>query len=477
MGDFYNLDNDPKNDERINQETNANNTPGTGFRLSMDNEFHTTPSAEAPKTPPTLTSAPITSEPFYRENIKPQKEKKGGFAKFVAVAALCAVVGAPLLGVGIGAGNTAVKHVMGLDSPEAVTTETPTEETEPVFNNAAQEAPKKVASDSDGTISAIFKATQASVVNITTTVYSRNQMYDFYFGGSREKQGSGTGIVFREDNENVYILTNYHVIQDANKAYVSFTEMEQVEATPVGADKQADVAVIKVSKADLTAEGITDISIATIGDSDSLVVGDSVIAIGNAMGYGKTATSGIVSALNKELDFGDGSKSSSLIQTDAAINPGNSGGALVDMNGNVIGMNTAKIATYEVEGMGFAIPSNVFKPLVESIMGSKDMIQPFLGIRGGSVTAEMVEEYHLITNSGALVQSTIEGSGAADAGLRAGDIIIELDGTKIESFEQMQGIVSNLEIGQKITVKVIRDNNREVEALIEIKNASEVDPW
>ena len=327
----------------------------------------------------------------------------------------------------------------------------------------------------------IVREAQLSVVNITTSIVTNDFFYrHYFFGRNRETPGSGSGIVYSEDEERVFILTNYHVIENAAKQYVSFTDREQIPATLVGYDVNEDMAILSILKSDIVKEGLDNVTVARLGDSHNIEVGELVVAIGNALGNGKTVTYGIISAINKEMDFNDGRKPLSFIQTDAAINPGNSGGALVDMNGSVIGMNTAKIADYRVDGMGFAIPIDTVKPIADSIINETPApvvteSRPFIGISGETLTGEIARSYSLIVDEGVIIVAVYENGGAYDAGLRAGDILIEFDGNKITAMEQLQQIVLEQEIGGTVFAKIVRDNSREIDVIIRIVDVNDID--
>jgi len=257
-------------------------------------------------------------------------------------------------------------------------------------------------------------------------------------------QGEGSGVIISKDG---YIITNNHVISGAKSVTVVLSGGKEVTASIVGADDQSDIAVVKIDSKYVT-------SVAALGDSSKVEVGEFVVAIGNPLGqeFAGSVTFGVISAVNRTLDYSNGIQVP-LFQTDAAINPGNSGGALVNKNGEVVGINTAKIAETGVEGMGFSIPINYVKPIVSDIIKYKQVQRPTIGIaldyytdsRGNPVGMYIVKVY--------------SGSGAAKAGLKEGDIIVEIDGKKIKSFNDIMNIIANHKIGDTITIKVLRDGD------------------
>jgi len=292
-----------------------------------------------------------------------------------------------------------------------------------------------------------------SVVSIDVSVSSRSWF------GSRLQNGAGSGIIFSEDAENIYIVTNYHVVDGAVKAVISLDDSGQAAAHYVGGDSIADIAVLNVSKADLRAAGITSYGIAKFGNSDKIEVGDFAIAIGNAAGEGKSATFGIISAVNKRIAID--SKALSVIQTDAAINPGNSGGALVNSAAEVIGVNTAKLSSYGVEGMGYSIPVNQVKTIVNGIMENrgKTPSQPgYLGISGITVTGEL-RDYYGFPSVGVYVQTVYTGTGAQSAGLKRGDLITGFNGADIRSFEELIAEIAKTKAGQTVKMTVYRSSS------------------
>ncbi|MBD5460120.1 MAG: PDZ domain-containing protein [Lachnospiraceae bacterium] len=293
-----------------------------------------------------------------------------------------------------------------------------------------------------------------------------------YLGGQkveREYTASGSGIIVGENDTELLIATNYHVIADARRLTVHFIDGSDADAIVKGTDEDMDLAVIAIPLDNLQ-EGTKDaISIARLGDSNGLKLGEPVIAIGNALGYGQSVSGGYVSALDREIEMEDGSVGT-FIQTDAAINPGNSGGALLNINGEVIGINTSKIGDYRVEGMGFAIPISAAQPILENLMNREDRseipsaMRGYIGIRLQTVTAEDAARYGMPT--GIFIYEVFEDSAASRAGLLHGDIITKFDGRKVTSNEDLQDLLKYYRAGETVEVTVMRSQSGEYEEMI-----------
>ncbi|MCD7904494.1 MAG: trypsin-like peptidase domain-containing protein [Clostridiales bacterium] len=296
---------------------------------------------------------------------------------------------------------------------------------------------------------AIIKAVKPSVVAISTVAYTQD-----WFFGTQEVDGSGSGFIFAKDAYNVYIATNNHVISGATDITVSFNEDTPLAGVVVGTDQNADLAVVSVSAADLKAAGINEVVVATFGDSDSVSSGDPVIAIGNALGEGITATSGIVSAISKKINIQG--KTLTVIQTDAAINAGNSGGPLFNSKGEVIGINTAKFSSETVEGIGYSITSNVAAPIFEKLATGEST--PTLGVTVQAVPEEYVSQ--LGTSAGAYVVDVTEGGNAYLAGIQTGDIITSFNGESIFGPDQLVEQVKECSANQVVEVSGLRNGKQ-----------------
>ena len=324
-------------------------------------------------------------------------------------------------------------------------------------------------------VSEIVSEALPSIVSITTKSVQEVQNYFGMYGmygyapqqQEQEVEGSGSGIIVGKNDDELLIATNYHVVEGADTLSVAFTDGNAVEASVKGFDEERDLAVVSVSLDDVEDDTMDAISIANIGSSDDLKVGEQVVAIGNALGYGQSVTTGIVSAKNRRMDSDnntvtDGSDDSSdgvnLIQTDAAINPGNSGGALLNMEGEVVGINSAKLASTEVEGMGYAIAISDVTDILQNLMNetSRDKLDDsehgVLGITGSSVSSEAVQMYGI--PAGVFVKKVTEGGAADKAGLKANSVITEFNGKTVSSINQLIEYLSYYEPDEEVELTV-----------------------
>ena len=324
-------------------------------------------------------------------------------------------------------------------------------------------------------VSEIVSEALPSIVSITTKSVQEVQNYFGMYGmygyapqqQEQEVEGSGSGIIVGKNDDELLIATNYHVVEGADTLSVAFTDGNAVEASVKGFDEERDLAVVSVSLDDVEDDTMDAISIANIGSSDDLKVGEQVVAIGNALGYGQSVTTGIVSAKNRRMDSDnntvtDGSDDSSdgvnLIQTDAAINPGNSGGALLNMDGEVVGINSAKLASTEVEGMGYAIAISDVTDILQNLMNetSRDKLDDsehgVLGIKGSSVSSEAVQMYGI--PAGVFVKEVTEGGAADKAGLKENSVITEFNGKTVSSINQLIEYLSYYEPDEEVELTV-----------------------
>lgn len=324
-------------------------------------------------------------------------------------------------------------------------------------------------------VSEIVSEALPSIVSITTKSVQEVQNYFGMYGmygyapqqQEQEVEGSGSGIIVGKNDDELLIATNYHVVEGADTLSVAFTDGNAVEASVKGFDEERDLAVVSVSLDDVEDDTMDAVSIANIGSSDDLKVGEQVVAIGNALGYGQSVTTGIVSAKNRRMDSDnntvtDGSDDSSdgvnLIQTDAAINPGNSGGALLNMEGEVVGINSAKLASTEVEGMGYAIAISDVTDILQNLMNetSRDKLDDsehgVLGIKGSSVSSEAVQMYGI--PAGVFVKKVTEGGAADKAGLKENSVITEFNGKTVSSNNQLIEYLSYYEPDEEVELTV-----------------------
>ena len=295
-----------------------------------------------------------------------------------------------------------------------------------------------------------------AIVSITN-----HMTYNYYYY-EKEADASGSGIIIGTNEEELLIVTNYHVIEDSDELTVTFADGSDALAQIKGTDSSRDLAVIAVNIEDLDQEALDSISVAKIGDSDALKVGEPVIAIGNSLGYGQSVTTGVVSALNREMNMDN--VSGTFIQTDAAINPGNSGGALLNINGEVIGINSNKIGGSAVEGMGYAIPISAAKPIIDELSLQETRVelpedeQGYLGISGATITAQ--EAFYYGYPEGVYVAKVYEDTAAEEGGLEQGDFIVSFDGETIKSMEALSNKLRYYGEGTTVELGVLRPSGR-----------------
>ena len=432
---------------------------------------------------------------------KPHKPKtahgggNGGFGKKAATAVALAVIfglvaGAVFQGVNIAADKYRDNNS---SSTQIGKTETVTGTEKSTDGSSTESSVKSIVAES-GTVAGVAQATMSSIVAITSV--SVQEIPSFFGYGTRQYQsaGSGSGIIVGENDSELLIATNNHVVSGATTLTVCFAggdvvgaeEETQamasgdsitdssdssvdvnnaVSAKIKGTDEENDLAVIAVEKSDIPEETMNEIKIAQMGSSDDLVVGEQVVAIGNALGYGQSVTSGWVSALNRTISTEDGD-TSGLIQTDAAINPGNSGGALLNMKGEVIGINAAKYADSQVEGMGYAIPISKAEPILEELMNreTRDKIEDtskvgYMGIKAADLTTDAIQMYNM--PAGAFLTEVTPGGAADKAGIKKGDIVVKLDGQKVSGKNDLVDKLQYYESGETVEVVIARANNGE----------------
>ncbi len=312
-------------------------------------------------------------------------------------------------------------------------------------------------------VSEVVEEVMPSIVSITSKTLVNSGMFGPFYSGERYAEGAGSGIIVSKTDSELLILTNNHVVEGAEELSVQFVNEKNVDATIKGTSSRKDVAVISVKLSSLDNETIDAIKIATLGDSTKLKVGNGVIAIGNALGYGQSVTTGVVSAVNREVTI-DNTKSK-MIQIDAAINGGNSGGALLNSKGEVVGINSVKYSsngssnTASIEGMGFAIPITDVKDLITSLMnGKEDTSEATVGIEGYMITEEE-NSYNLPV--GFYVSKVVKGSGADKAGIVIGNIVTEIEGNKVTAFSDLTDVIYGKKKGDKVTLKISYVDGRE----------------
>ena len=382
------------------------------------------------------------------DHSNPKKNKNGGRGKYVAKLAASAVA------FGLIAGLVMQGVTYGFSRAG-------------IGNGATQLATTKTTSSSSSTssndLSGVSKNVMPSIVSITGKFETTSQSW-FGQTQSSESEGVGSGIIIGKKDGKILIVTNNHVVADAKSLSVGFVDGKSASATIRGTDSDADLAVVEVDTKNMKSSTLKKIAVITLGDSSKLQTGERAIAIGNALGYGQSVTGGYISALNRQVQLTD--KTMTLIQTDAAINPGNSGGALLNANGEVIGINSAKINSSAVEGMGFAIPISDASDVIQNLMNKEtrskvsDEERGYLGIKGYDVSEEGAQMYNMPT--GVYVKEVMSGGGAEKAGLTKGSIITGFEGSSISGMSSLQEQLQYYKAGEEVTLTVqIPDKNGE----------------
>lgn len=371
---------------------------------------------------------------------KPKKPKKK-MPKWAGVVGLALVFGI-VASAAFQASNVVFDRVTGNDTKTVKQSSTS-------GNTQLTQTASTVTSD----VSQIVESAMPSIVSITNMSVQEVQNF---FGQTQQEESTslGSGIIIDQSDSELLIVTNNHVVEGADTLTVTFVDNESVEANIKGTDSARDLAVVAVPVDSIKDSTMDEISIASLGDSDELQVGEPAIAIGNALGYGQSVTTGIISATDRELDGFDGK----LIQTDAAINPGNSGGALLNANGQVVGINTAKINSSVAEGMGYAIPISDASDIITSLMNQETKTkvseeeQGYLGITGVDVSDDSSEMYNMPT--GVYIREVSKGSGAEQAGLAQGNIITAINGTTVDSMSTLKEQLTYYKVGETVELTV-----------------------
>lgn len=321
--------------------------------------------------------------------------------------------------------------------------------------NSAKLTTSSNSSSGTANVTEVAKNAMPSIVSITNM--SVQEVQNFFGGTQKQKsESAGSGIIVGQNDSELLIVTNNHVVEGSSTLTVTFIDEESVEADIKGTNSDKDLAVVAVPLSKIKDSTMNKIAVATLGDSDKTQVGDQVIAIGNALGYGQSVTTGIVSAKERTMDSYDGK----LLQTDAAINPGNSGGALLNANGEVIGINSAKIATETVEGIGYAIPVSDVSDLITNLMNQKTKTKTkvaesergYIGIKGVDVTSDSAQMYNMPT--GVYVSEVISGGGAEKAGITKGAVITGIEGTTVDGMDALQEQLQYYKAGEKVKITV-----------------------
>lgn len=405
---------------------------------------------------------------------QPQDHRKpGGTGKKVLVTlGLAVLFGVVAGGIIIGSSMIVHKEIKNEQKTEyqLPTTELPQQENADGDSNSAagsgSDATEEVSAGTTGeyTVAQVAKSCMPSVVSITNA--SVKTVQDF-FGGVQQypSESSGSGIIVGQNDSEILVATNNHVVADADTITVAFDDDAVYEAQVKGTDSDNDLAVVAVKISDMSEDTLKSIKVVSIGNSDELEIGEQVVAIGNALGYGQSVTSGWISAVDREVTDEDGKTTGKLIQTDAAINPGNSGGALLNMQGELIGINSAKAAATEVEGMGYAIPVSVAQPILDELMNRETRYKTdeehagYIGVTCLNVDSTSAQTYGIPL--GAFVDSVEEGGPAQTAGIQKGDVIVKFDGMTVSGSSDLVGKLEYYQAGETVDVVISRAQNGE----------------
>lgn len=403
---------------------------------------------------------------------KDSKEKKKTVMWWVKLAAGAAIFGlvagiAFQCAVFIGGGSMQNQAVSDGKIESNSSTKTTIEKTSTNTSNTGKSMPDDV--------SKVVDATMPSIVSITSTITTTYNYYGQSF--DKDTDGSGSGVIFDQNDKEILIVTNNHVIANAKKIGVSFVDGETVNAEVKGTDITSDLAVISIKTSNMKKDTLALIKPITVGSSDDIKVGQLALAIGNALGYGQSLTVGYISAKDREVAVDNNTMK--LLQTDAAINPGNSGGALLNKDGQLIGINSMKYADTDVEGMGYAIPISVAAPIINEL-AEREVLEEdekgYLGISGTNVTEEISEGYNM--PEGVYVSQVSENSGAKEAGIVKGDIIVKLNGTEVKTISALKERVNAYRVGTKIKLTIKRSENgtyKEKEVEVVLKGQKTID--
>ncbi len=405
---------------------------------------------------------------YYTETVlNEEKHKKGysGFKRFIAGVLIASLIGGPMIKVGFGL-------VESFNNRNLVSISTNTSSNSDSVSSSVNAVElSNVENTSVSPASVIAKNVGPAVVGITNTL----SVKDFFSKREKNTQSSGSGIIFDETNDKIFIVTNEHVVSinsytSQQSIVVTLSGDQKLEAEIVGVDEETDLAVLSVDKSNMSAETLNKIVVAKFGDSSQLQVGELAVAIGNPLGeqFSNSVTQGIISGLDRTVTTTD--RVYTVIQTDAAINNGNSGGALVNSKSEVIGINTLKASTSGVEGMGFAIPTNIAKPIIEELMNKGYISRPYLGIvMEGTITEQLSQIYGVA--AGVMVESVAQGSSAEKAGIQGGDIITSFDGEKIMSTEQLSQLIKSHKVGDRVTIDIVRNGKNPLSVSVELQES------
>lgn len=460
----------PSENSPVEDNVHSKETTGSDSAYSFDinnsvSRYNPYSYSDSPRAKPSHTeynSLSQQQQPAVAPAVITPKKKKNRRPLF-AVLAICASL--------IISGGSFYAGVRYVDdhSTAAVTATTASDSksSTPVIGNTTTVSVSSDSEEVTSTITDVVDNAMPSMVAINTIVEQTMDDYgyfNYFFGGgyggqTYESSASGSGIIIGQNEDELLIVTNYHVIEDAKEIAIEFIDGQSYSAEVKGTASENDLAVVSVKLSDISADTLEQIKVATLGDSTTLKLGEPAIAIGNSLGYGQSVTVGYISATERTIQISD--KTMTLIQTDAAINPGNSGGALLNIKGEVIGINSAKLSDTSVEGTGYAIPISDAAPIINDLMSStyvSDEEKPYLGIYGSSVP----ETYQTRFNwpAGAYVSRVLSNSPAELAGIQSGDIITAIDDSEITGMEDLEKILADHKVGDKISITVARTDSK-----------------
>ena len=398
---------------------------------------------------------------------KKAKMKRGGFGATLGKCAAIALVFGLVAGGTFTGVNYAGNKALGITQQSS--------ESKSDSSDSSKTVQKATTTGSAQDLSDVSAITQEAMPSIVAITNTGTVSYQTFWGTQQqESQSAGSGIIIKQDDKYLYIATNNHVVAGADSLTVQFCDNETVSCEVKGTDAADDLAVVKVALSSIKDDTLKQIKVANVNDSDDLQVGQGVIAIGNALGYGQSVTNGIISALGRSVSVQDETNgqtvtNNNMIQTNAAINPGNSGGALLNAQGEVIGINSAKYSDTSVEGFGYAIPMSDAMPIINQLIEREKVDESqkaFLGIQGQDISSDVAQAYNM--PEGVYVYQVVSGSAADKAGIRQGDIITEFDGQSVSTMSQLKELMTYYKSGQKVKVKLERLGNGYEEQTIEV---------
>ena len=406
-------------------------------------------------------------QPVSGKKPKKARTRKGGFGATLGKCAAIALVFGLVAGGTFTGANYAGSKMLGITQQSG--------ESKADSSDSSQTVQKATSTGSAQDLTDVSAITQEAMPSIVAITNTGTVSYQTFWGTQQqESQSAGSGIIIKQDDKYLYIATNNHVVANAESLTVQFCDNETVSCEVKGTDAADDLAVVKVALSSIKADTLKQIKVASVNDSDELTVGQGVIAIGNALGYGQSVTNGIISALGRSVSVQDETTgktvtNNNMIQTNAAINPGNSGGALLNAQGEVIGINSAKYSDTSVEGFGYAIPMSDAMPIINQLIEREKVDESqkaFLGIQGQDISSDVAQAYNM--PEGVYVYQVVSGSAADKAGIRQGDIITEFDGQSVSTMSQLKELMTYYKSGQKVKVKLERLGNGYEEQTIEV---------